>query len=133
MVGDGLGKSFSAEWMSCRLRRDQGRSFLVGWEVAEMSDGVSAEVLQQVWFGTGWRALGEAGADSSFGAGVAEKQVLDYLLDAPVAGTRGWAELGLRGVEAVEGVGELVLEALEIVVHWHDYLTRLAGMRLVPC
>ena len=119
--------------MRRRLRRDQRRRFAAGWEVAELSDGVSAEVLQKVRPGSGGRALGEAGADSSFGAGVAEKEVLDYLLDAPVARARGWAELGLRGVEAVEGMGKLVLEALEIVVHWHDYLTRLAGMRLVPC
>jgi hypothetical protein len=59
--------------------------------------------------------------------------MLDDLLDAPFVGTRGRAELGLVCVEASEGVGEVAQEMLEVGVHGQDYLTRPAGVRLVPC
>ena len=36
--------------------------------------------------GAGGSALGEAGVDGGFGAGVGEEQVLDDLLDAPLVG-----------------------------------------------
>jgi hypothetical protein len=60
--------------------------------------------------GAGGSPLGEAGANGGFGAGISEEQVLDDLLDAPLVGVGGWLELGLSGVEAVEGVGDLALE-----------------------
>ena len=67
--------------------------------------------------GARWSALGETGVDGGFSAGVGEEQVLDDLLDAPLAGACGWAELRLCGVEAVEGVCDLALELVEGGVH----------------
>jgi hypothetical protein len=117
VFGDGLRKSFAGERKGGRRRRNQLRGFTAGWEVAKPDERVLTEVLQKVGFGAGWRALSEAGVDGGLGAGVGEKQVLDDLLDAPLAGAREWAELGLRGIEPAEGVGELAIEALQIGVH----------------
>jgi hypothetical protein len=125
VFGDGVGEGFAGEWMRGGRRGDQGRGFASGWEVSETDEGVLTAMLQEGGFGAGGRALGETGVDGGFGAGVAEKQVLDDLLDAPFVGARGGMELGLGGVETPEAVGEFALKVLQIGVHIRqDYLTR---------
>jgi len=60
--------------------------------------------------------------------------VLGDLLDAPPGGARGWAELGLGGVESAKGVGEFALELMERRVHGRITLhgSRGAGLMLCP-
>ena len=62
-------------------------------------------------------AFGETGVDGGFGAGVGEEQVLDDLLDAPLAWVHGWMELGLVGVESAERGCDLALELEEGGTH----------------
>ena len=75
------------------------------------------DALQEGGFGAGGCALGEAGVEGHLGAGVGEEQVLDDLLDAPLAGMRGRVKLGLGGVESAERGGDLALELVEGGVH----------------
>ena len=84
-----------------------------------MNEGVLTEMLQDAGFGAGWRALGEAGTDGGFGAGVAEEEVLDDLLDAPLVDVQSRMELGLGG-EAMEQLafffaGLITVEIEEVV------------------
>jgi hypothetical protein len=117
VFGDGVGEGFAREWICGGRRGDQGRGFASSWEISEMDEGVLTAMLHEAGFGASGRALGEAGANGGFGAGVAEKQVLDDLLDAPFIGVRGGTELSLGVVETAEGVGEFALEASQIGVH----------------
>jgi hypothetical protein len=113
VFGYGLGEGFAGARRRAGGWSDQRRSFAAGWEVAEVDEGVLTEMLQEAGFGAGGRALGEACVDGGFGAGVGEEEVLDDLLDAPVAGARRRMELGLGGVEAAEGVGESAIELVQ--------------------
>ena len=63
------------------------RRFAACWEVSAASDGELKDALVEGGFGAGGSAFGQAGIDGGFGARVGEKQVLDDLLDAPLAGT----------------------------------------------
>src|ERR1700733_9402938 len=97
------------------LWRDHRRRFVAGGEVSAAGDGVLKDALPEGGLGAGRCALGEAGVDGGFGAGVGEEKMFDDLLDAPLAGA--WLELGLCGVESAEGGGDLALELKEGGVH----------------
>ena len=96
-------------WGWGRYRR---RGFTAGWEVAEAHDGILFDVLNEAGFRTGWSAFEEAGVEGVFGAFVGEQKMLYDLLDAPAIEARKRAELGLDGVESMEGVGQVSLELL---------------------
>src|SRR5216683_303708 len=117
MFGGGLGEVFAGERMHGGLRGHDRRGFAACGEVAASGDRELEDAVGEGGSGAGGSALGEAGVDGGFGAGVGEEEVLDDLLDAPLVGARGWMELGLGGVEAVEGIGNLALELLEGGVH----------------
>jgi len=55
-------------------------------EVTAASDGVAGDALGEGGFSASGRTLGEAGVDCGFCAGVGKEQMLDDLLDAPLAG-----------------------------------------------
>ena len=95
-----------------------------------MDEGVLTEVLHEARFGAGWRALDEAGLDSGFGAGVAEEEVLDNLLDAPLVDVQRGMELGLGVVETAEGAGESAMESLQIGVDVGIHVCRITLHRL---
>ena len=92
------------------LRCNHGRGLPSYGEEPATGDRELHDTVREVRSGEGGSALGEADANGGFGAGVSEEQVLDDLLDAPLVGVEGWLELGLSGVEAVEGGGDLALE-----------------------
>lgn len=96
-----------------------------------MDEGVLTEMLDEAGFGAGWRALGEAGTDGGFGAGVAEEEVLDDLLDAPLVDVQRRMELGLGVVETAEGAGESAVESLQIGVDVGIHVRRITlhGLR----
>ena len=94
-----------------------GRSCAACGEVLASGDRELEDAMGEGRFGAGGSALGEAGVNGGFGAGVGEEQVLDDLLDAPLGGAAGWAELGLSGVEALEAGGDFALELVEGGVH----------------
>ena len=99
------------------MRGHHGRGLAAKWEVVALGDRELRDAVDEGGFGAGGSALGETGVDGAFSAGVGEQEVFDDLLDAPLAGACGWAELRLRGVEAVEGVRDLALELVEGGVH----------------
>ena len=86
MFGGGLSKVFAGEWMRGGLRGHYLGGFAAGGEVAASGDREPEDVMRDGRFGAGGSALGEAGVDGGFGAGVGEEQVLDDLLDAPLFG-----------------------------------------------
>ena len=94
MFGGGVGEVFAGAWRRVGLWGDHRRSFAAGGEVAAAGDGELGDAMHEGGAGAGGRAFGEAGVDGGFGAGVGEEQVLDDLLDAPIGGVGGWAELG---------------------------------------
>ena len=86
MFGGGLSKVFAGEWMRGGLRGHYLGGFAAGGEVAASGDREPEDAMRDGRFGAGGNALGEAGVDGGFGAGVGEKQVLDDLLDATLFG-----------------------------------------------
>ena len=110
MLGGGSGQVFAGEGMRGGLGGHHGRSCAACGEVLASGDRELEDAMGECGFRAGGSALGEADANGGFGAGVSEEQVLDDLLDAPLVGVEGWLELGLSGVEAVEGGGDLALE-----------------------
>jgi hypothetical protein len=99
------------------LRCDHGWGFAACGEVSATRDCVLKDALPQSGLGAGGGAFGEAGVDGGFGAGVCEKEMLDDLLDRPLAGGRSRAELGLSDVEPAKGRGDLALKLAEGGVH----------------
>jgi hypothetical protein len=83
---ESLSEFFSGERMGCGCGCDQRRGLAAGWKVAEVDERVLAEALQESGFGLGGSALDQAGIEGHLGAGVAEEQVFDDLLDAPLVG-----------------------------------------------
>lgn len=67
------------------LRCDHGRGFAASGEVSASGDGILEDALPQSGLGAGGGVFGETGIDGGFGAGVGEEQMLDDLLDAPLA------------------------------------------------
>jgi hypothetical protein len=86
MFCGGLGEVFSGEWLRGGLRGDYRGSFAAGGEVSASGDGELEDTMREGGSGAGGSALGEAGVDGGFGAGIGEQQVLDDLLDAPLVG-----------------------------------------------
>jgi hypothetical protein len=99
------------------LRCDHGWGFAACGEVSATRDCVLKDALPQSGLGAGGGAFGEAGADGGFSAGVSEKEMLDDLLDRPLAGGRSRAELGLSDVEPAKSRGNLALKLVEGGVH----------------
>lgn len=102
-----------ASWLRC----DHGRGFAACGEVPATRDCILKDALSQSGLGAGGGAFGEAGVDGGFGARVSEKEMLDDLLDAPLAGSRSRTELGLSAVEPAKGRGDLALKLAEGGVH----------------
>jgi hypothetical protein len=125
MFGGGLSQALARDWMRGGLRGHHLGGFAAGGEVAASGDRELEDSVGEGGPGAGGSAPGEAGVDGGFGAGVGEEQVLDDLLDRPLVGAG--AELGLSGVEALEGVGNLALELVEGGVHCGG--TTLLGLR----
>jgi hypothetical protein len=117
VFGGSSGEVFAGERMGGWLRRDDRRSFASKGEVSVTGDRVLKDSLPEGGSSAGGGAFGEAGVDGGFGAGVSEKQVLDDLLDAPLAGVRRQAELGLSGIEFAERGCDLALELVEYGIH----------------
>ena len=113
VLGCGSGKLLTAELMGGWLGRHHEWGFAAVGEVAEMDEGVLAEMLGNAWFCARGCLLGEAGVQSQLCAGVAEQEVLHDLLDRPLVRTGGRLELCLSGVEPVEGESNLALKAVE--------------------
>jgi hypothetical protein len=111
-------------------RDDDGRGCAAGGKVSTAGDGVLEDALPEVGGGAGGSALDEACADGLLGFGVGEEQVFDDLLDGPLAGRRGWQELGLGSVETAEGGGDFALKGLEDGVHRSR---EVAGTRYRAC
>ncbi len=86
MFGGGLGEGFAGEGMRGGLRGHYRRGFAACGEVVASGDRELEDAMRDGRFGAGGSALGEAGVDGGFGAGVGEEQVLDDLLDAPLVG-----------------------------------------------
>src|ERR1700722_1155104 len=99
------------------LRYDHGWGFAACGEVSAPRNCVLKDALPQSGLGTGGSALGEAGVDGGFGARISEKEMLDDLLDRPLAGGRSRAELRLSNVEPAKGRGDLALKLVEGCVH----------------
>jgi hypothetical protein len=118
VVGRCLGEIFTAERMSCGCDRcDQRWGFAAVGKIPEMDEGVLNQILRDVGFGFGGGAFGETSVESHLGARVAEQKMLHDLLNVPLAGARRRLELGLCGVQAVEGVCDLSLKLMEGGVH----------------
>jgi hypothetical protein len=133
MFRRGMGEVFAGEWMCGGLRGHHGRGLAAKWKVAASGDRELQDAMREGGLGSGGSAFGETGVDGGFRAGVGEQEVFDDLLDAPLAGACGWAELSLCGVEAVKGVGDLALELVEGGVHrdgfdGQDHVTRLMNV-----
>ena len=99
------------------LRCDHGWGFAACGEGSATRDCILKDALPQSGLGAGGSAFGEAGVDGGFGARVSEKEMLDDLLDAPLAGSRSRAELGLSDVEPAKSRGNLALKLVEGGVH----------------
>jgi len=91
-----------------------------------MDESVLAEMLGDAGFGAGRSAFGEAGVESHLGAGVGKQEMLHDLLDVPLVGAGARLELGLGGVESIEGECDLELKPLEGGIH-------RAGSRYTGC
>ena len=86
MFGGGLGEVFAGEWMRGGLRGHYLGSFAACGEVSASGDRELKDATRERGSGAGGSALGEAGVDGGFGAGVGEEQMLDDLLDTPLVG-----------------------------------------------
>ena len=117
MLGCGVGEVFAGEWVCRGLGDNDVRGLTAVGEVSASGDRVLNEAIGEGGFCAGGSALGQAGVDGGFGAGVGEEQMLDDLLDAPLTGAREWLELGLGGVEVLERGGDSPLEVLQGGVH----------------
>ena len=81
MLGCGVGEVFAGEWGCGGLRGHHGWGFAACGEVSAASDRELDGAIGEGGFGAGGSALGEAGVDGGFRAGVGEEQMLDDLLD----------------------------------------------------
>jgi len=128
MFGRSVGEFFSAELAVCDRRRNQRRGFASMREVAEMDESVLGHMLWDAGLCAGGGSLGEARVQGHLGAGVAEQKVFHDLLNGPFVRARRWLELGLGGVESVEGEGDLALKTVEGGVHKQDHVTPVRGV-----
>ena len=102
-----------ASWLRC----DHGRGFAACGEVPATRDCILKDALPQIGSGAGCGAFGKAGVDGGLGARVSEKEMLDNLLNAPLAGGRSRTELGLSAIEPAKNRGDLALKLVEGGVH----------------
>ena len=86
LFGGSCGEVGTGEWMRGWPRSNHGRGLAACGEVSAAGDGELKDAVREGGFGASGSALGQAGIDGGFGAGVGEEQVLDDLLDAPLAG-----------------------------------------------
>ena len=86
MFGGGLGEVFAGEEMRGGLRGNHLGGLAACGEVPASGDCDLNDAVCEGGPGAGRSAFDEAGDDSGFGAGVGEEEVLDDLLDAPLAG-----------------------------------------------
>ena len=117
MFGGGFDQVRASDWMRGWLGHDWRRCSATRREITATRNGVLKDVLSDGGPCAGRSAFGQASVDRDFGTGVGEEQMLDYLLDAPFVWVRRWAELGLCGIEPVEGGRDLALELMENGVH----------------
>ena len=86
MFGGGLGEIVAGDWVGGGLRGYHLRGFATCGEVSATGDCDLKHAIGEGGPGASGSALGEAGVDGGFGAGVGKEEMLDNLLDAPLVG-----------------------------------------------